>query len=102
MIEFSAVSSKTVLTKFEPVPPTPENSGTCVPSGAIRTAVRSESGGNAALSETVMSAILNVPPKLGTVSVESGRRGWSASRRGSVWPMSDGKNCGPVIGPPGP
>ena len=52
VIEFSAVSSKTVLTKFEPVPPTPENKGTWVPSGAIRTAVRSESGENAALSST--------------------------------------------------
>ena len=61
VIEFSAVSSKTVLMKFEPVPPTPENKGTCVPSGAIRTAVRSESGENAAVSSTVIWAILNVP-----------------------------------------
>ena len=43
VIEFSAASSKTVLTKFEPVPPTSENKGTWVPSGAIRTAVRPES-----------------------------------------------------------
>ena len=61
VIEFSAESSKTVLTKFEPLPPTPENKVTCVPSGAIRTAVRPESGENAALSSTVILAIWNVP-----------------------------------------
>ena len=61
VIEVSAESSKTVLMKFEPVPPTPENKVTWVPSGAIRTAVRSESGENAALSSTVMWAIVNVP-----------------------------------------
>ena len=41
VIGISAASSKIVLTKFAPVPPTPENKGTCVPSGAIRTAERS-------------------------------------------------------------
>ena len=61
VIEFSAVSSKTVLMKFEPVPPTPENKGTWVPSGAIRTAVRPESVENAALSSTVIWPTLNVP-----------------------------------------
>ena len=42
-----ALSSKVVLVKFAcglvPVVPTPENNWTCVPSGAIRTAVRSGS-----------------------------------------------------------
>ena len=52
MIEFSAASSKMVLTKFAPVPPTFANNGTCVPSGAIKTALRPESFGNATLSST--------------------------------------------------
>ena len=73
VIEVSPASSKTVLMKFAPVPPTPENKGTCIPFGAIRTAVRSESDENAAVSETVMSAILKVPSKLGMVNVESRR-----------------------------
>ena len=70
VIEFSAESSKTVFSKLEPVPPTPENKVTVVPSGAIRIAVRPESGANAAFSSTVISATLNVPSKLGMVKVE--------------------------------
>ena len=71
-----------VLMKFEPVPPTPENKGTCVPSGAIRTAVRAESVGKAALSWTVILATLNVPLKLGMVSVELSVPGPVAGRGG--------------------
>ena len=52
MIELAAESSKTVLMKFEPLPPTPENKVTWVPFGAIKTPVSCESGENAALSET--------------------------------------------------
>jgi hypothetical protein len=54
VIEFSAVSSKTVLMKFEPLAPTPENKMTWVPFGAIRTPVSFESVGNAALSSRVI------------------------------------------------
>ena len=77
--------------KFLPMPPTPENSGTCIPLGAISTAVRSESGENAAVSETVMSAIVKVPPKLGTVTVESSSPEIVLTRLGDVrweelWP----------------
>ena len=44
VIELSAESSKTVLTKFVPsCRPRPRTAGSCVPFGAIRTAVRSES-----------------------------------------------------------
>ena len=90
-----------MLTKFAPVPPTPENKGTWVPSGAIRTAVRSESGENAAVSETVMSAIVNVPSKLGTVNVElesSSRRLDRSGRSGRL----TGSTAGPAIEPAGP
>ena len=45
VIGVSAASSKTVLVKFCPLPPTFENRGTCVPFGAIKTAVRLESRG---------------------------------------------------------
>ena len=88
VIEVAAESSKTVLMKFEPVPPTPENRGICVPSGAIRTAVRAESVGNAALSWTVSLATLNVPLKLGTVSVELSVPGPVEVAAGIVWPTA--------------
>ena len=74
MIEVSAASSKVVLTKLELVPPTPENKGTWVPSGAIRTAERSESSLKAALSWTGDVGDLNVPSKLGRSRSRSERR----------------------------
>ena len=61
VIGMLAESVKTVLTKFAPGPPTFENRVTDVPSGAIRVAVRSESGENARLISRLMSAIVNVP-----------------------------------------
>ena len=65
--------------------------------------MRSESGGNAALSSTVILAILNVPLKLGTVNVESSVPGPVAVAAGIVWPtLADGKYCGPEIEPVGP
>jgi hypothetical protein len=89
LIELSAESSMTVLTKFAPVPPTPENNVTSVPSGAIKIAVRFESGENAALSSRVMSATVNVPSKLGMVNVE-------VSMPGVVAFVAEGINC-PVL-----
>ena len=99
-----AESSKIVFTKFEPVPPTPENKVIFVPSGAIKVAARAESVGKAALSWTVSLATLNVPPKLGTVSVELSVPGTVAEvAAGIVWPrLSDAKNCGPETEPVGP
>ena len=56
-----------------------------------------------ALSWTVILATLNVPLKLGMVSVESSVPGPVEFAAGIVWPMlSDGKNCGPEIEPVGP
>src|SRR5579883_1546049 len=53
VIEFSAASSRVVLTKLAPlVPPTLENKGTCVPSGAISTALSDASDENARLRLT--------------------------------------------------
>ena len=52
-----------------------------------------------------MSAILNVPSKLGMVNVELSAPGLVALvAAGIVWPvlLVDGKNCGPVIEPVGP
>src|SRR3954454_18427668 len=97
LMGFSAVSPKTVLTKLEPLPPTPEKRGTCVPSGAISVALRAESTGNAALSWTVSLATWKVPLKLGTVSVEF------SVPEGIVWPtLSDAKYCGPETEPADP
>ena len=42
-------SSRMVLTNVLPLPPTPVNKGTCVPSGAIKTALSPESAGTEAL-----------------------------------------------------
>ena len=82
---FSPTTSPIVLLSFvtdvDPVASVPVTS----PPGAIRTAVRPESGWNAALSWTVMSSILNVPSKLGMVNVELRTPGPVAVAAGIVW-----------------
>ena len=92
--------------KFEPLPPTPENKVTWVPSGAIRTAVRSESGENAAVSVDG-----DVGDRERAVVARDGhRRAWSCRglvelvAAGMIVPvlLVDGKYCGPEIEPAGP
>ena len=61
VIDVSAASSNTVFVKFCPVPPTFAKSGTCVPVGEIRTALRLESLGDVIVRPTVMSAAVKVP-----------------------------------------
>ena len=105
VIEFSAESSKTVLTKFEPVPPTPENKVTCVPSGAIRTAgeirIRRERGGE--LDGDVGDLERAVVARNGQRRGECAGAG--RARRGGddlAGAVVDGKYCGPEIEPVGP
>ena len=64
-----------MLTRLAPLKVPFAKSGTLVPSGAIRVALSAESFVKAALSWTVSLATLNVPLKLGMVSVEVSRAG---------------------------
>src|SRR5262249_22283876 len=99
----SAESSRTVLTKLAPVPPTPENRGTWVPSGAIGTAARAESVLIAPLNATVILAILKVLFELGTVSGTVSTPGQEVVAAGIVWPTAvELRGCGPLIEPSGP
>ena len=104
LIAVGAESSKTVLMKFWPVPPpTPENSGIIVPSGATRTAVSAESEVDAMLNSTVILAIWSVPPEL-IVSVELSVPGVVVEvAAGICTPWSvEAKLCGAMIEPSGP
>src|SRR5262249_8933137 len=99
----TAPSSKVVLMKFAPEPPTAENNGTCVPSGAINTALSPESVGKAMLSVTVILAMVKVPLKLGMVKGAERTPGPVVAAAGIDWPKAVGlKVCGPVTGPTGP
>ena len=97
---FAAVSSKTVLTKFEPN--RLENSGTCVPLGATRTAVSPASDVAPMLSETLRFWIWSVPPEL-TVTVEERVPGPAMVGAGIAWSTPvELKTSWPEIVPSGP